>query len=982
MRQACIIPASSAIRLRNSLRLRTFGGLWIEDAEPAPALGPRRMALLAVIAAAGRRGVSRDRVVGILWPESEEEQARHALSQTLYSLKRDTGREWIVAGPHLSLDAAITSDVSDLGDALATKDYETASDLYTGPFLEGFYLPGAPEFERWVDDERARLRAEVMRAAERAVAHAERQGDPGDAVRFWTRLTELDPLSARYAAGRMRAHAAAGDRASALAHAQRHETVVRRELDTDMDPAIRRLTRTLRSEPGEGPADDHSLLAAVPSSDPPVPETPRAENGRPIGTIGSPVPAPAAAHPVAMPAARRPQMRPGAVLVVVAALLAIGVTVLRPRSPVAVPFLAVGTIRTPELGDTSGLGPVLRDMLATSLGGLEGIQVVANSRLVELTPPELANERGAATDAARRAGATEVIEGELATTGGQQVLTLRRVDLSRGVVRRGYAVRAADRYALVDSAAATIARDLGLAPPSLAVREVRTSSPEAYLLYNEGLRAYYSFDAPGALRLMNAALERDSTFAMAAYYVWEIGSHFVDGATQRHEFERVKRLATRTIERERLLLQAEVARREAPIAVAVAIAETLAVRYPLDPDGHILLGQILTERGDFGEAVASLERAYAIDSAAGATGTPYCRPCRVLGSLTHSYSWWDSAAAAERVARRAIALRPDDPAQLASLGEALLRQGRRAEALEAIERSGVLSTPASIQVSGALLRDLIRWSRLDEADRTLLIDLESPSLSVRGTARWLLMLSLRDQGRLREARALGLELRIPASQRRVKGLEPERVLSASLLAGIGLADSAARLLRAEARRVPSWETRRGVLARSIVWYLSLAGTAYAVAGDTATVRHLADSIEVLGQASTYGRDPRIHHYLRGLLLQREGRHAEAVDHLRQAMFSVTDGYAEINLALARSFQALGRPAEALAVLRPAIHGGVDGSNTYTSRTELHEEMALAFEQGGSRDSAVAHWRVVESNWRRADPEFAERYRRARARAGL
>jgi hypothetical protein len=100
------------------------------------------------------------------------------------------------------------------------------------------------------------------------------------------------------------------------------------------------------------------------------------------------------------------------------------------------------------------------------------------------------------------------------------------------------------------------------------------------------------------------------------------------------------------------------------------------------------------------------------------------------------------------------------------------------------------------------------------------------------------------------------------------------------------------------------------------------------------------------------------------------------------VLSLTDGYTQINLALGRSLLALRRPAEAVAVLRPAIHGGVDGSNTYTSRTELHEAMAEAFEQAGNRDSAMAHYRTVEQAWRHADPEFAERYRRARAAAGL
>jgi predicted Zn-dependent protease len=145
------------------------------------------------------------------------------------------------------------------------------------------------------------------------------------------------------------------------------------------------------------------------------------------------------------------------------------------------------------------------------------------------------------------------------------------------------------------------------------------------------------------------------------------------------------------------------------------------------------------------------------------------------------------------------------------------------------------------------------------------------------------------------------------------------------------------------------------------------------------VRRIADSIEVLGLQSTFGRDPRLHHYLRGLLLQGAGRHAEAVGAFRRALISLTDGYSEINLALARSLLELARPTEAVAVLQPAIRGGVDGSNTYTSRTELHEALARAFELAGQRDSAVAHWRAVARAWRGADPEFAERYAFAQAR---
>jgi hypothetical protein len=65
------------------------------------------------------------------------------------------------------------------------------------------------------------------------------------------------------------------------------------------------------------------------------------------------------------------------------------------------------------------------------------------------------------------------------------------------------------------------------------------------------------------------------------------------------------------------------------------------------------------------------------------------------------------------------------------------------------------------------------------------------------------------------------------------------------------------------------------------------------------------------------------------------------------------------------------------VLQPGIRGGVDGSNTYVTRTELHEALAQAFEQAGIRDSAVAHYRMVEQAWRHADPLFRERYQRAK-----
>src|SRR5437762_1302999 len=68
---------------RNVLLLRTFGGLWTESEGGTRQDGvrPRRQALLALLAAAGTKGRSREQILGILWPDSPPERARAALSQ-------------------------------------------------------------------------------------------------------------------------------------------------------------------------------------------------------------------------------------------------------------------------------------------------------------------------------------------------------------------------------------------------------------------------------------------------------------------------------------------------------------------------------------------------------------------------------------------------------------------------------------------------------------------------------------------------------------------------------------------------------------------------------------------------------------------------------------------------------------------------------------------------------------------------------------
>ncbi len=928
------------------LRLRTFGGLWIEGsigADPA-APPPRRLALLAVLAAAGPRGVSRERLLGILWPDGEEERGRHALAQTVYSLRRDLNAETPIVGANeLRLDPAVLgSDIGDFNAAMLAGDRDAAARLYAGPFLDGFYLSGAPEFERWVEEERARVAKQVASAIDALAQRSEREERQADTTALRHRLTELDPLSGKFAAEYMKALSAGGDRAGALAHARAHEATIRRELETAPDPEVTGLAERLRGDQ---------------------------KSGRPAAT--PPVTAAEGAVLAPFPAHRQSLTVPALIGAIVVTALIVGWRLLVSPPRREPPLLAVGVLRDIATRDSTSSGGVLTDMLATSLARIPGLQVVANSRLVELMPRGADTLPGALSDAARRAGAKEILEGEFsfAPDGGLR-LEFRRIDLASGVVRHGYSVHAFDRYAAVDSATAAIAADLGFSAPTRTIADVTTSSPLAYRLYEEGLRAYYQYDAPAAYRLMEAALREDSTFAMAAFYSWQSGSAL--GGQEQALRERAVRLAPRATDPERLLILGTTGvSQEDPAALAPA--ESLAIRFPADPEGQALLGQVQMHRGYFGEAAAAFARAIALDSAGSAKPDAVCRACAILGRLFGLYSAWDSTPAAERVVRSWVGFRPRAPEPMINLAEIRWRQERWAEADTVLALADSFSNePRNLEPS--LYRALIRRGSYDELGREAAIALRDPDGDRRNEARWLWLIALRNQGRLREAAALLREGRVPGDGTvPLSAFDPDGINRASLAFEAGDYRGAAEAYRAQAALVAAIPSP-GHRARGLAWNLTLAGTAYAAAGDTATVRRLADSVETLGPQSLFGRGARLHHFLRGLLLADAGRPAEAVDAYRRAILSWTEGYTRINFEMSRGLLTLHRPKEAIYPLQAALRGGIDASNLYLTRTELHELLAQAFIAVGRPDSAAVHYREVARAWEKGGPPFQARRR--------
>lgn len=238
------------------LRLRTFGGITLARGEDAPLTGAatqrRRLAILALLAVSGDRGLSRDKLIAILWPESDPERARHNLNQLLHAERRQFEAPGLFAGVKtLRLDPAlIWTDVGAFERALEGHELAAAVELYRGPFLDGFFVTGAPEFERWTQTQRDRYSDRCRQAIIQLAREAAESGDSAAAAYWWRRGFELDPLDSGIALGLVEALVESGDKPGALRSARRHEEALREELDLPPDAEILRVVERLQDRGG------------------------------------------------------------------------------------------------------------------------------------------------------------------------------------------------------------------------------------------------------------------------------------------------------------------------------------------------------------------------------------------------------------------------------------------------------------------------------------------------------------------------------------------------------------------------------------------------------------------------------------------------------------------------------------------------------------------------------------------------------------
>src|SRR5207248_1733878 len=165
----------------------------------------KNLALLVYLARSPKRARARDHLIGLLWGDEAEKDARHSLNQAVSTLRAYAGESIETDRTHVRLaDGAVSLDVEQLDACGAAGDYEAAARLIAGVFLEGFSISGASGFDDWMASERTHWQRRSVAVLECLSTRALARGDLAGAEDAARRAEQIDEHSDVAVRGRLR----------------------------------------------------------------------------------------------------------------------------------------------------------------------------------------------------------------------------------------------------------------------------------------------------------------------------------------------------------------------------------------------------------------------------------------------------------------------------------------------------------------------------------------------------------------------------------------------------------------------------------------------------------------------------------------------------------------------------------------------------------------------------------------------------------
>jgi len=884
----------------------------------------KRVALLAYLALARESPVRRDALLALFWPELPEPDARAALRQALYYLRRVAGDLFTTSGDEVSLrDGALRCDAVDIEQLARAGRFEDAIALYRGDFFDGFHVDDvSPELEEWVSRTRSRLKRRASGAAWSAADAASASGQTERAIELARRACELDVDQEAGWRRLMTLQAETGDRVGALRTYE--EVVVRLERELETKPATETVSLAERIRTAE--ISGASFTATTPAA--PV-EVTLAQG---LESVPRPLP-------------QRRRWKAAALVGAVAGTFALaGAVGAYIRLSEDVPSLvANGSLATRDRLVVADFADLASDSLLAA-GITEAFRVdLSQSPIVRvLSPRQVAAALGRmerapgaalteelAREVAVREGAKAIVTGSVANVAGAFTVNVKLVSTERGDVLAAFREAAADSaqlLAAVDRTSRQLRRRIGESLRSLRalppLAEQTTRSLAALRKYTEAQRLNRSGSRAESIRLYEEAIALDTGFASAYAALGSAYASIAEPGRARDAMQHAIAHQQRMAFLERSFVVAQYATGIGEIETAIDAYSRVLERYPDDYRALNNLALIYRDRRQFAIAESLFTRATTIDSTIsnlyfGIHSTQVLRA-----------KFRESRATLDLIARRF----PGNPIRLnVEIQDAAAQQNweeaeRQAETTIAAAQGDTLTL---IDPYEALAAIEMTQGRLAEAERHWRTQLAlSAAASSHGRHWWGVLQLARLEMSYRGATAKALALVDSAL---------EATPLDSVLPGDRLYDELARF--------------------------------YAVTGRLTRARELAAAAEKNDSvlARTPGADRA---WTRGVIALAEGRTAVAESELRQAAAATTCTICALP-DLARVYEAARKPDAAVAIYERYLSTPwlwryeADASELGWAMKRLAE---LYDARGESAKASAMRGRLLQL-WRRADPEL-------------
>jgi len=273
--------------------------------------------------------------------------------------------------------------------------------------------------------------------------------------------------------------------------------------------------------------------------------------------------------------------------------------------------------------DKKRLGEIVTNLLITGLSESQYLNVVSSQRLYDIL--KLLGKEGAkvidknvASQVATKAGAKWMLLGSILQVEPQVILTSQLVEVESGRVLSSERITGEPRekiFSMVDKLTVEVKKDLSLPAPAQKeeipkVADVTTHSPEAYRFYLEGVDYFYKIYYTEAENSFRKALEYDSTFAMAYYWLALIKT----GEEQKALTAKAVQYSDKVSQKEKYYIKCLEAGISGNQAQEIKALEKIIERYPEEKEALFMLAAIYQlQLRKYEQAVDCLNKAIAID---------------------------------------------------------------------------------------------------------------------------------------------------------------------------------------------------------------------------------------------------------------------------------------------------------------------------------------------------------------------------------